>query len=167
VAPSTLGGLLDNPADAPNTYPVAQPGFYSLSRTCVVAYASDGSVSQPCVVVNASSACPPQVAAQYPGRDTCIVGCRPAGACAGANTCAPGYQSVAPYYGCGSCAPKFFMRDGACMACPASPIGQVFGLLVLLLLLCGAGYAMNSKGVVIGYLSMAIDFFQVGIAIGA
>ena len=75
IAPSTLGGLLSDPADAPNTYPVALPGFYSLSLTCT------GNATSPChSIVNASTACPAMIAAAFPGRDTCIVGCRPPGA---------------------------------------------------------------------------------------
>jgi hypothetical protein len=162
VAPSTLGGLLTNADDAPNAYPVAIPGFYSLSRTCVVTYHADGSVADACVVVNASSACPPDVAAEFPGRDTCIVACRPAAACLGANTCAPGYMSAAPYYGCGSCAPGYFAQNGACAACTGSPVGLLVGLLLLVLLLGAAGYAANRKGVTLGFVSISIDFCQVG-----
>lgn len=159
---STLGGLLANPADAPNSYPVALPGFYSLNVTYVTTFKPDGSVLNATVIVDASSACPPVIAAQYPGRDTCIVGCRPAGACLGGNVCAPGYQSVAPYFGCGACAPQYYSRDGSCVACPSSPGGPLVGLLVLLLVLGGVGYVLNSKGIMIGYISMAIDNFQVG-----
>ena len=161
VPPSTLGGLLSNPADAPNTYPVSLPGFYSLARTCTTTFNGDGTVDEPCVVINASTACPPDVAGLYPGRDTCIVGCRPAAACLGNNACAPGYASVGPYYGCGSCAPRYYARSGACMACPPSSAAVIVGLLIIVLAVCGASYIMNSKGILLGAIAIGVDFAQV------
>ena len=161
VAPSTQGGVLANPADAPFSYPVALPGFYSLSRTCTTVFNGDGSVADACVVADAGGACPPLIRAQFPHRDTCVVGCRPPGACAGANACSPGYVSAPPYFACGSCAPSYFMRDGLCAPCPAVPIVLVVGCIALVMALCALAYALNRKGVALGCLSIGIDYFQV------
>ena len=68
---------------------------------------------------------------------------------------------MGPYFGCGSCAPQFFMRKGLCVACPASPPAQLVGLLLVVLLVGGAGYALNHAGITVGFLSIGVDFFQV------
>jgi hypothetical protein len=161
IPPSTEGGLLANPADAPNTYPVALAGFYSLSRTCVVTYHVDGSVDNPCVVYDAGGACPPLVRALFPTRDTCIVGCDPAEACAGANECAPGYASTPPYYRCSTCAPAYFRTGGTCTACPAAPAAQLVLLVLVVLAAGGVGFVLNHHGIVIGCGAIGLDYVQV------
>ena len=53
VGKTTLTAALA--ADAVNTYPVALPGFYSLSFTCVASFSLDGSIADPCVLTDASA----------------------------------------------------------------------------------------------------------------
>jgi hypothetical protein len=155
-----IPGLLANPADVKNTYPVALPDYYSLSRSCIQTFDGAGNAAENCSIVNATSACPPQVAAIYPGRDTCIVGCRP-GACLGDNACAPGYMSVAPLYRCATCVPGYYSRYGSCVACPAAAPALVFGLLLLVLLITAVAYILHRKQIMIGYIPLAVDCFQV------
>ena len=154
------------PGDAVNTYPVALPGFYSLSTTCVTTFKdSDGSVDDPCPGggTDTSSACPPGLSALFPDRDTCVVACDPPESCLGANVCAPGYRSLAPYYACRACAPTYYRTGGTCTACPASGLAyaRLIGFVILVLVAGALFFFLNKAGVAIGSVAIGLDYLQV------
>jgi len=131
-----------SPDGGTHAYPIALPTFYNLAGA-------------------EAAACPPEVRAQLPTRDVCIVGCQPPEACLGANACAPGYESQTPYYRCASCAAKYYRYGGDCLKCPDSPAALFIGFGLILLTVAAAGFLLLRKGVNIAFLSIGIDFFQV------
>jgi hypothetical protein len=108
-------------------YPIPIIGFYNMNSSDSVSTGMD-------------AACPPAVAALYPGRkDVCIVRCDPPEACLGDNVCAPQYISDAPYFRCATCAPGFYKRATTCVKCPDSIAAVV--VVAILIILGGGGVA--------------------------
>jgi hypothetical protein len=124
------------------------------SEECVGAVCGCGA----CTVPDASGGCLHRVCVR---RDACVVPCEPPEACLGNNFCALGYQSKPPMYRCASCALGFYSSGGVCVKCPDSPAALVVGVVLLLLVVAGAGYWLNKRQVNIAVMSIGIDFFQV------
>jgi hypothetical protein len=129
-------------------YPIPIIGFYNLNS-------SNSTTS------GMSDACPDEIRAQYPGRDSCVVRCDPPEACLGANQCAPEYASKAPYFRCASCATGFYKRATVCVKCPDSPWALVIGFAILVIVGGGAAYSLNRMRINIAYIAIAIDYFRV------
>lgn len=126
-------------------YPVAQAGYYNLNG-------------------DMASACPPgnRPACAGPARDVCIVACVPSSACLANNVCATGYASKPPLYRCGTCAAGYYPTGSTCAACPNSPYSIVIIFVLAVAVGGAAGYFLNKKNINIAFISIGLDYMQVG-----